>query len=240
MSEPAHSRQSESGNVIYFILLGVVLLGLVTIAVQSGGDKGANIDREQLSLRIKQVREQSQDLERGLMFIMQNGISETDIRFAHPDAPGNYGSIDDDPGDPPQYTFQMFHRLGGGVEYRQPPPGITNSSVNWEFFGHSALPDVGTDAADLIAVIPDVTDEFCTKINETNGFAAGVQPEDTGSGADNCLNGGGGKRFSDSNLYADPPNTVDVVSFSSVRPSMEGCVLCEGGEKVFFHVLLAR
>ena len=240
MTKHIHERQSESGNVIFFILLGVVLLGLVTIALQAGGDKGANIDRETLAVKIKEVREQSQDLERGVIFIIQNGVSDNDIRFAHPNAPTQYGDIDDDPGDPPQYTFQLFHRKGGGVEYRSPPTGITNSQVNWEFYGHTALPDVGTDAPELIAVIPDVTDAFCAKINEVNGFSESTEPEDTGSGEDNCINGGVSNRFGDIKQYADPPNTVDVVSFSSVTQPLEGCVLCEGGEKEFFHVLLAR
>jgi hypothetical protein len=239
-------RNTESGSVIFFILLGVVLIGLVTAAIQAGGGKGSNIDREQLILKIKQVREQSQEFERAVAFILRNGVSESDIRFAYTSAPVQYGNIDDNPGTPAQYTFQVFHRLGGGSEYRPPPNGLTNTAVDWEFYGHTHFPGVGEDPtgneqAELIAVIPDVTDEFCNEINRINGFDTSTQPEDGGASQVDCIHGGSTVRFGPGAQFQATPNTVDTGTFSGVTGAMEGCLQCATDtKKHYFHILLAR
>lgn len=227
----ATSREKESGNILLLILLAVVLIGALTAALQStSGSGNNNIDRETLILRAGEVKRYASELERAVLFILQNnGKSEADIRFAHPDASTDYGdlSADADPAD------QVFHKLGGAARYRTPPDSVNDGSA-WEFYGQTALPDVGSDEADLIAVLPDVTSEFCDRINAEIGYAA--QPTDTGT----CLNGGASARFDDATQFASSPNTVDDTSFS-VKPSTEGCVLCSAdGTRHYYRVLLTR
>jgi hypothetical protein len=220
----------ESGNVIFFILLGVVLLGLVTAAIRNSGIQGANIDEETLVLQASRVRSYATELERGVAFILRNSISEVDIRFANGDAPSDYGNISDG------LERQVFHRTGGAAEYRRVPDGINDGSP-WEFYGNSHLPLVGTDKADLIAVLPNVSLAFCNKINEINGYNG--QPLDPGGGATDCLYSGDTVRFSSSDLFDATPNTTDEGTFS-IQPSMQGCVQCASGNYHFYHVLLAR
>lgn len=220
---------SEAGNVIFFIMLGVLLLGLVTAAIRGSGMQGANIDRETLILDAGRVRQYTNELERGIAFILRDSISEVDLRFAHGDAPSDYGDITDQP------YRQVFHRTGGGAEYRL-PPGTVNDGSKWEFYGNSHLPDVGTGRADLIAVLPNVKPEFCEHINGLIGYD--TQPLDTG-GASGCLYAAASERFGDSKQYDTTPNTVDEGSFS-VRPAMQGCVKCDDGSFHFYHVLHAR
>ncbi|MCB9988168.1 MAG: hypothetical protein H6868_02405 [Rhodospirillales bacterium] len=218
----------ESGNVIFFILLAIVLIGLVTAALRSGGDEGSNIDRENLVIKTTQVRQYAGELERAVVFVMQNGISEVDIRFAHPDAPSDYGDITVNP------TNQVFGRTGGGAEYRQPPSGLNDGS-NWEFYGGTHMPDVGSSRAELIAVMPNVTQEFCDKINEMDGYDSAVQPTDGGT----CLYSGTSGRFGDATQFSGAPNTTTEATFT-VKPAMQGCVECADNSLHFFHVLMAR
>ncbi|MCB1556099.1 MAG: hypothetical protein KDJ15_02175 [Alphaproteobacteria bacterium] len=223
--KPSDPRQS--GNVIFFVLLAIVLIGAVTAAIRSGGGEGANIDKETLLIRASEVRQYANELERAVAFVMQNEISEVDIRFAHPDAPADYGTITVNPGN------QVFGRDGGGASYRAPPADINDGS-GWEFYAQTHLPQVGSARAELIAVLPNVTQAFCDQINAMNGLSG--QPLDSGT----CLNSGAAGRFDNATQYNDTTtNTTTEASFSQ-KPALEGCVQCDDNSLHFYHVLRAR
>ena len=218
--------ETESGNVVFLILLAIVLIGIVTAALRSSGIEGANTDRENLAIQVSQVKQYASQIERAVGFILQNDASEVDIRFAHPDAPSEYGTITTTP------QFQVFSRTGGAAEYKRPSSGINDGS-RWEFYGGTALPQVGSPAADLVAVLPNVTVSFCQAANRADGFTG--QPADTAT----CVNAGTAGRFSDITQFSGIPNTLNEASFSTL-PAPEGCVVCDDGKYHFFHVLMAR
>lgn len=226
------SSKGESGNVFFYVLLALALIGLVTMALRSGGMSGANIDKEDLTIRASQLRQQAQEYERAVAYIMQNGRSEADVRFADPALPAAYGDVTVDPG------RQVFSADGGGAEYHEPPSGVNDGS-GWEFFAHTRIPGAGSDRADLVAVLPNVTKAFCDKINEMAGQTAA--PAETGGG---CVFDTG-KRFGDANLYDDTTTNVldeTAASFSAV-PAMQACVDCDpAGAHAYhvYHVLMAR
>lgn len=240
-------RDAERGNVLFIILLAVVLIGLLTAAIQSTSrPEGANIDKETVVIRVSEAQQYAGELERAVRFVMENGKSEGDIRFAHPDASADYGDLaaDADPSD------QIFSADGGAASYRPPPAGVNDGSA-WEFYGGTAIPGVGTGAADLIAVLPNVTPEFCERVNALNNQTG--TPADTGattaSGGNpgDCLNIGSIGRFSDGRQFYATPNTVDEATFaqdpntSAVRSALQACVQCSiGPARHFYHVLLAR
>lgn len=223
------NHNSQSGNILFMILLAIVLIGALTAVLQGTSSQNNAITSEKLTLNFTAIQNYGSEMERGINFIMQNGKSESDIRFAHPSAPSDYGdlSADSDPSD------QLFHRFGGNVQYKTPPTGINDGSL-WEFYGQSNLPHVGSSAADLIAVLPNVTPPFCDHVNKTVGYTS--QPRDSSA----CINSSTSNRFSDSTQFSSSPNTVTVSSFS-VKPSMSGCVECTSdGSLHYFRVLMAR
>lgn len=223
-------RASERGNVVFFVLIGIVLIALVTAAIRSGGGEGENIDREQRTIAASVIRGYASELERGVALMLQNGISENDIRFAHPDASSDYGDVTDTP------ARQLFDRKGGGAEYKKPAPGVNDGS-SWEFYGTTTLPEVGSPSrGDLIAVLPVVDKAVCAKLNSMIGYDPAIQPTDTGT----CLNGGAASRFNDSHRFNDSsPNTLDETTFS-LKPATEACALCADGKYYYYHVLIAR
>ncbi len=226
----SHKVNNENGNVLIIILLAIVLIGALTVAIQGTSKQNAHIDNETLILRISEVQRYAAELERGITFIMQNGFSESDIRFSHPNANSDYGDL---PADADK-SDQLFDREGGAAKYRLPPKNINDGS-QWEFYGHTALPEAGSNAAELIAVLPNVTLSFCKKINSIIGYDA-TQLSDDGT----CINGGTAERFNDTNQFSALPNTVTAATFS-LKPSMQGCVLCTSDNSFnFFHVLMAR
>lgn len=221
--------EKESGNVLLIILLAVVLIGALTVAIQGTGQQTGNIDQESLILKVTEVQRYGSELARGVSFIIRNGHSEADIRFAHPNAHADYGDLSADA----DKSDQLFDREGGGALHRAPPSDINDGSA-WEFYGHTALPEVGSDAAELIAVLPNITPGFCGKVNEILGYDPATQPDDTGT----CIYGGASARFDAATQYDLTPNTVVTGTFTAT-PSMQGCVQC-GTDYHYFYVLMAR
>lgn len=232
------SGHAESGNIIFFILLAIVLVGLVTAALRSGGIEGANIDREDMVIKVAQVRQNAAELERAVTLVMQNGISEVEISFAadHSSAVA-YGTYDDNA------KAEVFNPKGGGAIWRNPPSGVNDGSF-WEFYGTTSAPGVGTDRADLIAVLPNVAKSFCDAVNKINEQPVAITPADDAT----CLTGGTvfkGLTPPDStpNPFSDPGSPMSETTFrqgpDSVAPAGQACVSCSGVYH-FYHVLLSR
>lgn len=240
-------RRGERGNVLIIVFMAIVLIAALTAAIQgSNRSETSGIDSENLIIRITEVQRYASELERAVLFIMQNGLSEEDIRFSHPENHADYGDLGAD-GDP---TDQVFHRTGGGANYREAPDSINDGSP-WEFYGSTHLPGVGSNRADLVAVLPNVTQGFCDKINEVNGQNG--TPSDTGGGAatagnaGDCVHAGVAARFDAGQQFYATANTVDEATFeqdptvAQVRTAPQACVVCAlDGENHFYHVLLAR
>ncbi len=225
----SHDRFDENGNILIIILLAIALIAALTAALQGSGGQNGNIDKETLLLRVSEVQRYGSELERGVHYIMQNNLSEVDLRFAHPDADSDYGDLDSDS----DKSDQLFAREGGAARYRPAPAGINDGSA-WEFYGNTALPDVGSDEAELVAVLPNVSAEFCTAMNRSIGFDG--QPEDSST----CINSGASARFDDTTQFDSSPNTTEETTFS-IKPAVQGCVRCTGSDTLhYYFVLMAR
>lgn len=176
-------NKPQSGNMLVYILGAIFLLGILLVALRSGYQPGAGIDAEANILKVTQVRKYATELERGVGFIMSNGKSETDIRFAHVSNPGAYGT----PGDTPDR--QVFETTGGGVVWKSPPTGIQTTTTAWVFSGANDVVGVGASGCgdatcvDLLAILPNVTKDFCLALNDSAGVTntTGNPPADVGS-----------------------------------------------------------
>ncbi|MGH1398218.1 MAG: hypothetical protein ACRBCT_03295 [Alphaproteobacteria bacterium] len=249
---------AENGNVLFMILIAIVLIGALTAAISSGNNaERSNIDDETLVLRASEAQRYASELERAVNFIMQQGFSESDIRFAHPDADSEYGDLSADT----DKRDQVFHREGGGAKYRAAPDGINDGSA-WEFYAGTHIPGMGRDdRAELVAVLPHVTAAFCAKINDLNDQSGTMQDTGTtaagGSNPGNCVNIGALGRFDDSQQFYSTINTMNEASgsfeqdanTSAARPAPQGCVICSmdtnatdgtNDEYHFYHVLMTR
>ena len=115
-----------------------------------------------------------------------------------------------------------------------------NDGSQWEFFGTSDIPQVGSAKAELLAVLPKVTVEFCESINRQLGFDAGTLPTDNvnGSSPDCVYSAVAADRFV--GTFSAAPNTLDDATFTRL-PALQGCVRCaSSSEYHYFYVLLAR
>ncbi|OFW94924.1 MAG: hypothetical protein A3J37_05890 [Alphaproteobacteria bacterium RIFCSPHIGHO2_12_FULL_45_9] len=227
-------RIKERGSILVYILLGVVLLGLLTIALRNAGTGGvSDIDKEQMILKAGQAQKDAAELAAAVNDLIANGVSEADLRFAHPDAPTEYGNITDNP------TNQVFGKQGGKAAYKSPPEGINDGSP-WEFFGSSQIIQVGSDRSELIAVLPNVTESFCKGMDAQLGFDPTLQPTDNSTGSSpDCVMGTSSDRFT--GTFSDAsPNVLDKATFSKL-PALQACVYCAADSTYnYYYVLLAR
>lgn len=224
---------SQSGSILLYVLLGIVLLGALTVALRNSGGGNSNIDKEDAILKASQVQSYAKELSDAVNALLSNNLSESDIRFAHPDAPADYGTITTDP------THQVFAPTGGKVTYRMPPDGVNDGS-QWEFFASTDITQVGSDKSELVAVLPNVTETFCQAINSQIGFASGTQPTDSATGTTpDCVKGLTIHRFTGT-FNDSSPNVMDAASFSRL-PALQACVYCASDSTYnFYYVLLAR
>lgn len=228
------SRPKERGNILFMVLIAIALIGILTAVIsQSSDGEKAGIDGETLTIRASETQRYASELERGIGYIMQHGISESDIRFAIPTDTANatgYGDLaaDATPKD------QMFHPDGGAANYRDPPSDVQLTAAPWEFYGGTRIPGAGTNKADLIAVLPNVTLQFCQKINALNGQTS-AQPAEDGAG---CISGGAAARFGVVSYNDSTPNTLNAGTFTQT-PALQACVAC-GTVYHFYHVIYPR
>lgn len=174
-------RKNESGNILIYILGAIFLLGLLVVISKGSVTPGAGVDHETLMIRVAEVQDYGKELERAVAYVLANGHSEVDIRFAHPDAASAYGIITNIP------SRQIFSRDGGGATYREPPNGIQTTPTDWVFNGENRVFKIGTstntdNAAEIIALLPYVTKKFCLLVNDVNNTEnpSNNPPQDAG------------------------------------------------------------
>lgn len=225
---------SQSGNILIYILGAIFLLGLLVVISKGSVTPGAGIDQETLMIRVAEVQAYGQELERAVGYVMANGHSEVDIRFAHPDASSDYGAITDIP------SRQIFSREGGGATYRVPPEGIQTVVTPWLFNGRNKVLGVGSsinsNTSDLIAILSYVTKDFCVAINKkSNVENPGGNPPKDGATAQITTPFQGVYQFSH--------NINDIASlfiFGKLEACFEGGGPPPTGTYHYYRVLLAR
>jgi type II secretory pathway pseudopilin PulG len=232
-----HNRQSESGNILWFIMLAIALLALLTIVLSRGGssvDQSGNL--EQQRVKASQVLRYAKSIETAVQQMKLRGISENDISFENTTTSVDYTNANCTSDD-----CLVFHVNGGGLVYQAPPSGA-NNGAEWIFsgannVGTTANP-VGTTSAvygnDLLMLLPNANTSLCQEINRDLGVGtAGTLPVDTGGIDDTEFTGtfiAGGPTI----LDGDPtPFELDGVS--------AGCFVDDNASiTYFYYVILAR
>lgn len=223
--------------MLVYILGAIFLMGLLVVLVKGATNPGGGIDAETAVINASEAQRYAGEIERAVTLVMQNGHSESDIRFSHINAPSAYLNTFDAP-----ETRQIFHPSGGAARYREVAPGL-NDGTPWQFYGNTHIPDLGNDdtsgrRAELIMVLPNVTAKFCTEINTLNDqdldIVAGVQ-DPAGNG---CIYAPGSE-FTGSFTNGAGANVIDSAEMTH-NPATQACVRCDDGSLHFYHVLLPR
>lgn len=217
---------NQSGNAIWFVLMAIILLGVLTVSITNGGrssdQKG---DFERLSVKVSKLLRYAKGISSAIdKMRMVNGCSEVDINFFDPDVTelaGYERSPDTDD------ECKVFNAKGAGLSWQAPPSGINDGS-GWIFNGTTAICDLESDRTEVLILLKDMNKKACEMINRQL-YSDSVEAN-TGSGEDNSP-------FVSPDLEGS--GSYELCSAVTSGKST-GCVLKGDGEYVFYHVLIPR
>jgi len=221
----------QRGNILIYLIGAIFLLGLLTVIVRGSFQPGAGIDAESNAILVAQVRAFATQVENGVNTVLQTQ-SESDLRFANPSSTV-YGVVGSTP------AREVFHASGGSIEYRSPPTGINDGS-QWQFFGNTHVHNLGSNdtnarRSELILVLPNVTEPFCTAMNLAVGQTIDLTlfADPTASG---CINNT--TYFVGTFTDGASANTLDSTRFSALPPK-EACIRCQTGSGLHYYRVLS-
>lgn len=238
---------SDSGNVLFLILIGIALFAAFTMAVTrtSRTDNGSSAQQDKLAAT--RIIQYGDTLKGAVDQLRTNGIGESAISFANGTVL-SYGTAGTSP------SAEIFNTSGGNIVYEAPDTswldGIHTALPiygQWYFTGGSFVRDVGSpvgsDCAaagcvELIAMLPYIRKEICQKINSAYGIKApgGAPPVN----ADASI---ASPYFTGTYSITDQFGDDSAVGLMNGR--MGGCVEGGGtfppsGSYVYYRVLIAR
>lgn len=185
------SRKEESGNILFYILIAVVLFAALSFAVAQmmrGGNPEKN--EEVLRLQASEILQYVRGLTTGIQTIKIEGLDDGDISFDNPFVPG-YTHACPDGGD----ECALFKKDGGKMIYMKPVAEWLDANQTsqpgygtWIFSGANAVIGIGTDgggaaSSELLAILPWVNKELCVEINNLLKVVNPVTrpPQDSGN-----------------------------------------------------------
>lgn len=151
---------SQRGNALWFILIGVALLGALTMVLSRGGSStDQSGDFEQRQVKVSQMLRYAKSIEAGIQQMRLRGVSENDISFDNSETATSYAN-----GNCTTTDCLIFDVGGAGLTYTAPPSGVS-TATEWIFSGTNDVSTVGTTAPDLVMFLPDVRSSVCNHIN---------------------------------------------------------------------------
>lgn len=184
------THKFETGNALFFILIAVVLLGLLTMVLSRGGSNTEQTGSfEQNRVQIGQLLRYTKSIEAAIQQMKLRDVSENDISFANTTTATDYTNANcDDATDRSFPNCLLFDVEGAGLTYRNFPR--VNDGSDWIFTGAN---NVGTAAGpvgstvdtrgnDIIMLLPNVNSDLCIQINRDLevGIAGTLPLETTG------------------------------------------------------------
>jgi len=174
-------RHSESGNVLFIILIGIVLFGALTFSVTRGSRDSGSTSKESAALAAADIMGYGARLENAVNTVMIGGTPDNKISFENSTISGytNASAATKD---------KIFDAAGGGVLYEAPRADWLDSANSasvfygqWYFPANVCVPNLGTGSTtcnsdtlttteDIVVILPYIKQEVCEAINRKVGI----------------------------------------------------------------------
>lgn len=234
----ATKKDSERGNVLFYILIAVTLLAALSFAVTQGNRGGtAQLSAERARLLSTELIEFSDAMSSAVAQLRLRGIKSSELCFDHPNWGGsnyNHAGCTDD-------LHKIFYPSGGGINWSKAQEAAMDSASTpddlWHIYGDNEIKDVGTtcgasSCSDLILVVDELSLAVCQQINGllnvTDSSAA--PPTDTDMGETRYVG-----VFGYSQTIGDEAGGTGLAGKSSACFQRTAT-----SEYVFYKVLIAR
>lgn len=217
-NQKTKQRKNESGNVLFYILIAVVLFAALNFVVGNmmrGGDTEV-IGEEQAKLYAADILDYARSVKQAVQAMrISNGCTETDIRFVDALTTGYGTSV--------RANCDVFDSTGGDMNYIAPIDKY-GTGTEWLFVGSNTVAGVGTTAPDLVIILQNINQSICEQINEKLGIAS------VASDADGV----------DYSKFTGTYASTEQIDIADNKPS--GCLndTTTGGGNFFFQALVVR
>lgn len=236
-SNMIEGRKSESGNVLFLILIAVALFAALSYAVtQSTRSGGGDAGRETTLVNAAQITQYPASVKTAITrMVVSNSVDPDDLLF---DPPSNFGVLTTDT----LKSYSVFYPTtttggGGGASYVYAPANVmeSNTAGTWHFNGANEVFNIGLSGgtateADVIAFLPDVKQAVCESIHAKLGLSTTI-PDLSAATIDYT-----------SDMDVANPNITGsggVITDTVLDAQPQGCFL-DGTAYVYYHVLVER
>jgi len=231
------AHQKQSGNVLFYILLAVLLVGSLTAMIsRSGSNSNQTGGFEKDRVKASGILRYAKSVEQAVQQLVTNGISENDIDFLAIDAGHDNTNCT-------TADCEVFNRAGGGITHRTPAEALSLKSYaeNWVVTAENRIYGFGCDdftagCTDIILIAPDIPEDICIAINKLQGIttSSGNIPDqlvfETGQYTGSITAG-------DTNALVGNPD--EVTQAPEAKGKAAACIRADSIYH-FYQVLLAR
>lgn len=159
-----HSQKKlhQHGFGLFAILLAIALFAALSYAISRIGSGTNNLSAERINIIAAEIIDTGNKISDAAGKLRLRRINPVNISFENMSVAGYVTGCADD-------ECRIFAYDGGGLEWPRPPANANNGE-NWGFTGNVRITDIGTDNAELLAVLPNISLDVCTRINVLLGI----------------------------------------------------------------------
>lgn len=165
----------QSGNALWFILIAIGLLGLLTVSLsRSGSGTNDTGSFEQNQIIASEILTYAKSIENAVQSLLARGCSENEISFENSVVAGY-----ENPNSPTDKSCHVFDVAGAGMTYEAPKEKWLDKSKNSEpsfqelvITGLARVDTIGgslcggVQCAELLFYIPYLKQEICSSLNQ--------------------------------------------------------------------------
>lgn len=156
------SSSRQNGSALFMILIAVALFAALSFALSQQSDSGKALSSEKIRILASDVIDMGTQMSETIAHMRLNKITLQKISFENPVMTGYINascSVD---------SCKVFAYDGGGRDWEQPVTEVSHGA-DWGYTGDIAIKNVGTDDADLVAILPNLPLSICEQLNKMLG-----------------------------------------------------------------------
>ena len=227
---------TESGNVLFLILVAVVLFAALSYAVTSStrttdDTGGSQTDRINAAALVQYPA----GIRASIMRMVVDGAATNELEF---NTPADFNDLTDE-------RIAVFHPAGGNATYQIAAPDALapGSTGAWSFNMEFEIDNIGSEIAndiggnDVVAFLPGIREGICRHINREVGLTGPIP--DTAADLSAAYN------IIMNDAYIEPAGETVLGDLGAngteaLTGQPFGCFRNNGGEYVYYHVLIER
>jgi hypothetical protein len=219
-----HRKAKESGNVLIYVLIGIILIGALTVTLsrQANQADSENLDKETIQFNVLQLMEYAQSMQNVVSQMEMTGTTFSTIDIVNPTSNTPYTTA--------PHIHKIYHPQGGGMTYKTADDyssGVFLSTTDgWQLNNANNVEWTESSADDLILTAMDINEDICNGINAKIRDDISTPPVSTATIDDLFLEG------ATTDLTAT--NCADCEGYQTL------CLEDSAGDYAFYSVLINR